>query len=264
MTGGPGRFGQPELPDRPPPAGLFTRGYDRAGTDELVAELLAQLQQRSARLSTVERENRRLRAERDAERHAERVHQVEGSIGVLSSAQQDAERIMAEADAYRERAAAESERMRAEARHAADAVLAAAHARSQDVDRREQQARLTQEELLRQTQYLRSVREAAGTQVLRFLNGIVDHVAEEFGAALPAAATDSAVTDSAVIDSAVIDSAVTTGAGPTAAPAVSIPPTGRSGRAFPQLPMVAAAPRARAPRVRREPRGHVRRLAGRW
>ncbi len=241
MTAGPGRFGQPDLPDRPPPAGLFTRGYDKASTDELVNELLAQIQERTTRLYTVERENRRLRAERSAEVHAARVSEVEDSIAVLSTAQQDADRVMAEADAYREQVAAEAERMRKEARRAAEAILAEAHARSQEVDRREQQIQLTQDELRRQTEYLRSVRDAAGTQVLRVLNGIVDHVAAEFGAADPAAVSSGA-------------------AEPPADP-------GSPGRPFPQLPpapggLGAAAPPMRV-RRRREPRGHVRHLAGR-
>lgn len=242
MTAGPGRFGQPDLPDRPPPAGLFARGYDKTGTDELVAELTAQIQEQTTRLYTVERENRRLRAERSAEQHAARVTEVEDSIAAISVAQHDADRIMAEADAYRERVAAETERMRVEARRAAEAILADAHARTQELDRREEQVRLTHDELDRQTEYLRTVRDAAGTQVLRFLNGIVDHVAAEFGAADPAAVVDGAVT----------------------APRRPMQPP----RGFPQLPAVpvgtgrAAAPPHRT-RARREPRGHVRHLAGR-
>lgn len=244
MTAGPSRFGQPDLPDRPPPAGLFARGYDRVGTDELIARLTARLQELTTRLYTVERENRRLRAERSAEQHAARVSEVQDSIEVLTTAQRSADAVMAEADVHREQVAAESERMRDEARRAAQAILADAHARSQEVDRREQQARLSQDELGRQTEYLRSVRDAAGTQVLRFLNGIVDHVAEEFGAADPAAAAG--------------------GPSPTAGHAA--PPM----RPFPALPArpgaddqppgTGAGPSAR---VRREPRGYVRHLAGR-
>lgn len=253
MTAGPGRFGQPELPDRPPPAGLFARGYDRVGTDELVTELTARIQECTTRLYTVERENRRLRAERSAEEHSERVSQVHDSIGVLSTAQRDADQVMAEADAYRERVAAESERLRTEARRAAEALLADTQARARDIEqqarRTQEQARLTQDELERQTGYLRSVREAAGTQVLGFLNSMVDHLAAEFGAADPAAVPGGAAP----------------AAGPTPARADRA-----AARLFPPLPAVPAAhggsrgagsgQRARA---RREPRGHVRHLAGR-
>lgn len=261
MTAGPGRFGQPELPDRPPPAGLFTRGYDRAGTDELVAELTARLQERTARLYTVERENRRLRAERAAEAHSARVAEVEDSISILASAQENADQTVAEADAYREQAAAEVERLRAEARREAEAIMADARAQSRalaersaaEAADRERRARQQQEELRRQTDHLRAVRDAAGTQMLSFLDGLVDHVAAEFGLADPAAMTPDGPTP--LVRSR------------TPRPAPALP----AGLTLPGPGPTAAAPTRRGgalvaghrPRRRRQPREHVRHLAGR-
>lgn len=254
MTAGPGRFGQPDLPERPPPAGLFARGYDRAGTDELVADLTARLQERTARLYTVERENRRLRAERTAEAHAARVSEVEDSISILTAAQENADQTMAEADAYRERVIEEVERLRADARRDAEAILTDARARSREVvgridaeaADRERQAQHQQEVLRRQTEYLRTVRDAAGTQMLSFLNGLVDRVADEFGAADPAAVPSAGKPTGTVRPTPV------TGGVPAALPALN---------AAAALPAARAAARPR--RFRREPRGHVRHLAGR-
>ena len=133
------------------------------------------------------------------------------AISVLTSAQQTADRTVAEADGYSARVMSEARDLYEDARRnaavleqeaedKARAVYEDASSRADAIERETiakiEQLELTsmsaQKELDAQTAYLRTLRDATRTQMEAFLEGLLDRVAEEYGRAHPMAAAEAA------------------------------------------------------------------------
>jgi hypothetical protein len=110
------------------------------------------------------------------------------AVNIISAAQRTADSTVAEADSY-------SARVMAEARAAYEDARTRGAQLEQEAEERVRAlstaAQLHQEELDKQTAYLRTLRDATRTQMQKFLEGMLDHVAEEYGRAHPFAAAAS-------------------------------------------------------------------------
>lgn len=163
------------------------------GVDRLHAELV---------MARAEIDQLRARIERDS-----RTSEVEQAIGVLTTAQQTADQTVADADEYSRRVMAEAQSVYEDARRnaavleqeaetKAQAVYQDALQRAAAIDREnsdlvtllEQNAASTRQELEQQTMYLKTLRDSTRTQIESFLEGLLDHLAVEYGKADPAAA----------------------------------------------------------------------------
>ena len=129
------------------------------------------------------------------------------AISVLTSAQQTADRTVAQADDYSARVMSEARDLFEDARRNSatleqeteekarhvyeDALSRAATLERETKDKLAEltlSAKTAQQELDTQTAYLRTLRDASRTQIEAFLEGLLDHVAEEYGRAHPLAA----------------------------------------------------------------------------
>ena len=186
-----------------PASHAFGRGYDPREVDAyaarcaaLVDDLRQQLQAQAQQISEL-----RDRIERDS-RSQEVVH----AVSILTSAQQTADRTVAEADSYstkvmsdarnlyedaRRNAATLEQETEAKAKHVYDEALARASSLERETEQRvadlTMSAVTAQAELDQQTAYLRTLRDATRTQMEVFLEGMLDRVAEEYGKAHPLA-----------------------------------------------------------------------------
>jgi len=193
-----------------------TRGFSRAGYDPqevdtflvrsaaAVDRLTTQLTAAEHHLRDAQAETARLwdRIDRDS-----RTDEVQQAVTVLTSAQITADATVAHADEYSARVMTEARDLYEDTRRNA-AILEQEtqdKARAQYEDallrveayERENEGRLAQltlntaiaqQELDGQTAYLRTLRDAAGIQLEKFLEGLLDHLAQEYGRAHPDAA----------------------------------------------------------------------------
>ena len=186
----------------------FGRGYDQHEVDAFVqrcATLVDGLQGRLAEV-TAGYESQiaelRERIERDS-----RSNEVAQAMSVLITAQQTADKTVAQADEYsatvmsearalyedtRRNAATLQQETEDKARHVYEEALGRAEAIEREATDRVKRMNLNSEsvqaELDQQTAYLRTLRDTSRIQIQTFLEGLLDHVAEEYGRAHPIAA----------------------------------------------------------------------------
>ena len=194
------------------PAKGFSRGgYDAQEVDRFLRLGAAAVDRLNGRLVAAEQRLREAGAQiqelRDRIERDSRTNEVQHAISVLTTAQITADSTVAQADEYSARVMTEARDLYDDARRDAAvlqqetedksrAVYEDALQRVADVERENQQrlAQLTlaavsaQNELDEQTTYLRTLRDAASIQMQKFLEGMLDHVAEEYGRAHPMAA----------------------------------------------------------------------------
>jgi DivIVA domain-containing protein len=182
----------------------FGHGYEQHGVDSFIDRCAAVVDHLREQLRRQQDEiaGLRERIERDS-----RSNEVQHAISVLSQAQQTADKTVAQADEYSARVMAEARDLYEDTRRnvatleqetedKAKGVYDDALARAATVEREAQDrvAQLTltaataQTELDSQTAYLRTLRDATRTQLEVFLEGLLDHVAGEYGRAHPMAA----------------------------------------------------------------------------
>ena len=182
----------------------FGHGYEQHAVDVFIDRCSAVVDHLRNRLSQQEAEiaGLRQRVERDS-----KSNEVQHAISVLSQAQQTADKTVAQADEYSTRVMAEARDLYEDARRNAatleqetedkargvyDDALARAATLEREAQDRVSQLTLTaataQTELDSQTAYLRTLRDATRTQLEVFLEGLLDHVAGEYGRAHPMAA----------------------------------------------------------------------------
>jgi DivIVA domain-containing protein len=183
------------------------RGYDEQQVGSFVANTAAVVDRLRDHLARQAAEINQLREriERDST-----SNEVAHAISVLTSAQQTADRTVAEADGYSARVMSEARDLYEDARRnaavleqeaedKARAVYDDATSRAEAIERETvakiEQLELTsmsaQKELDAQTAYLRTLRDATRTQMEAFLEGLLDRVAEEYGRAHPMAAAEA-------------------------------------------------------------------------
>jgi DivIVA domain-containing protein len=161
-------------------------GYDPAHVDAFIERCAASLEQQTARLHGQEKEIAALKRRIMEPDNQDRVLQ---SLNVLTKAQLTADSTVANANAYSGRVMAEARSMYDDARRRAAEMVEEAHRQATaaaDV------AASTHGELERQTAYLRTLRDVTRIQMEKFLGGLLDHVAAEYGKAQPSAAEAAA------------------------------------------------------------------------
>jgi DivIVA domain-containing protein len=184
------------------------RGYDEQQVGSFVANTAAVVDRLRDHLARQAAEINQLRERIDRDSTS---NEVAHAISVLTSAQQTADRTVAEADGYSARVMSEARDLYEDARRnaavleqeaedKARAVYDDATSRAEAIERETvvkiEQLELTsmsaQKELDAQTAYLRTLRDATRTQMEAFLEGLLDRVAEEYGRAHPMAAAEAA------------------------------------------------------------------------
>jgi DivIVA domain-containing protein len=186
----------------------FGRGYDQHEVDSFVvrcAQIVDRLRARmDERVAQCEAEIARLqdRIERDS-----RSNEVAQAMSVLITAQETADKTVAQADGYSAKVMAEARELYEDtrrnaatleqetedkARHVYEEALSRAETIEREAHEKVAQltltAQSTQQELDQQTAYLRTLRDATRVQIESFLEGLLDHVADEYGRAHPMAA----------------------------------------------------------------------------
>jgi DivIVA domain-containing protein len=186
----------------------FGRGYDQHEVDSFVVRCAAAVDQLRAQLRDQDAGHRaeiaRLqdRIDRDS-----RSNEVAHAISVLTTAQQTADKTVAQADDYsarvmteardlyedaRRNAATLEQETEEKAKHVYEDALRRSETLQRETDEKVAQLTLSavtaQQELDAQTAYLRTLRDATRTQMEAFLEGLLDHVADEYGKAHPMAA----------------------------------------------------------------------------
>jgi cell division septum initiation protein DivIVA len=160
----------------------YGRGYERRMVDEFVSWTAQTFDSMQEEFDALQAEITRLRQRVIDGPHEEDVVQA---VHIISNAQRTADGIIAEADAY-------SARVMSEARAAYDDASRRGAKVEQDAEenvrRLTLQSQVHQDELDKQTAYLRTLRDATRTQMEKFLAAMLDHVASEFGRAHPIAA----------------------------------------------------------------------------
>lgn len=186
----------------------FGRGYDQHEVDsfvvrcaQVVDRLRARMDEASARYEAQIAELKD-RIDRDS-----RSNEVAQAMSVLITAQQTADKTVAQADGYsakvmaearelyedtRKNAATLEQETEDKARHVYEEALSRAEAiereASERVERMNLNSEAVQAQLDEQTTYLRTLRDTSRIQIQTFLEGLLDHVAEEYGKAHPIAA----------------------------------------------------------------------------
>jgi hypothetical protein len=133
-----------------------------------------------------------------------RGEEVIQAVNIITAAQQTADSTVAQADSYSRRVMAEARAAYEDARRRGEQLELEAQQRVDDLAL---SATMHQEELDRQTAYLRTLRDATRTTMQKYLEGLLDHVAEEYGRAHPlaagAASTSGSVTAAESVDETV-------------------------------------------------------------
>ena len=195
--------------------GFARGGYDPQEVDAFLQRCATAVDQLNGRLASAEQQLADARAEvgqlkQRVERDS-RSTEVEQAVSLLTTAQITADNIVAEADDYSARVMAEATSLYDDTRRNAaileretqekatavydDAVRRVADLERENEDRVAQltlSAATAQKELDGQTAYLRTLRDASRVQMEKFLEGLLDHVSEEFGRAHPMAAEAAA------------------------------------------------------------------------
>ncbi|TKV59257.1 DivIVA domain-containing protein [Nakamurella flava] len=180
------------------------QGYDTEEVDAFLERCADGVERLHADLAAARAEIAQLRDKMDRD---SRSTEVEQAISVLTTAQQTADQTVADADDYSRRVMAEAQStyedarrnaavLEQEAEEKARAVYDEALQRAVSISREnadyvellEQNAAAAQQRLEQQTMYLRTLRDSTRTQMESFLEGLLDHLATEYGKADPAAA----------------------------------------------------------------------------
>ena len=186
----------------------FGRGYDQHEVDSFVVRCSQVVDRLRARVDETSAHYESQIAElKDRIDRDSRSNEVAQAMSVLITAQQTADKTVAQADDYsakvmsearelyedtRKNAATLEQETEDKARHVYEEALS----RSETIEREATDkvaqltltAQSTQQELDQQTAYLRTLRDATRVQIESFLEGLLDHVAEEYGRAHPIAA----------------------------------------------------------------------------
>ncbi|HEY5879864.1 MAG TPA: DivIVA domain-containing protein [Nakamurella sp.] len=186
----------------------FGRGYDQHEVDSFVVRCAQAVDRLRARIDevTARHESQVAELQERIERDS-RSNEVAQAMSVLITAQQTADKTVAQADEYSAKVMAEARELYEDTRKNAATleqetedkarhVYEEALSRAETIEREatEQVAQLTltahtaQQELDQQTTYLRTLRDTSRVQIQSFLEGLLDHVADEYGKAHPIAA----------------------------------------------------------------------------
>ena len=161
-------------------------GYDHQAVEAFVERCAASVEQLSTRVREREQEIERLQRRVMEPDNQDRVLQ---SLSILTKAQQTADTTVANANAYSGRVMAEARSLYDDARRQAAELADEAHRQAEDAA---DAVAAEHGEVERQTVYLRTLRDVTRTQMEKFLIGLLDHVAEEYGRAHPEAAEAAA------------------------------------------------------------------------
>jgi DivIVA domain-containing protein len=158
----------------------FGRGYDESEVDAFIDRCAGEIQRLTKRIEELEAQ-----AQDVAPQPPDNEQIVLHSVSILTTAQQTADGIVRNADDYSARVMAEARAVYEDARRKSatmleDAQLQATEAMNEATERHD--------EIARQTVYLQTLRDSTQVQVQTFLTGLLDHVSNEYGRALPAAA----------------------------------------------------------------------------
>ena len=191
--------------------GFGKGGYEPADVDSFLSRSGAAVDRLNVRLAEVEQSLADAQAEiaqlRDRIDRDSRSSEVEQAISVLTTAQVTADNTIAHADEYSAKVMAEAQELYETTRRNAAvleqetesksrAVYEDALRRAEAIERENEQrvaeltltAEVAQEELDSQTAYLRTLRDATRTQMEKFLEGMLDHLSDQYGRAHPIAA----------------------------------------------------------------------------
>jgi len=191
--------------------GFGKGGYESAEVDAFLSRSGAAVDRLNARLAETEQSLAQARAEiaqlQDRIDRNSRSSEVEQAISVLTTAQITADNTIAHADEYSAKVMAEAQELYETTRRNASvleqetesksrAVYEDALRRVETVERENEErlaeltltAEIAQEELDGQTAYLRTLRDATRTQMEKFLEGMLDHLSDQYGRAHPIAA----------------------------------------------------------------------------
>jgi DivIVA domain-containing protein len=186
-------------------------GYEPAEVDAFLSRSGAAVDRLNARLAQAEQALAQARARiqqlRDRIDRDSRSSEVEQAVGMLTTAQLTADNTIAHADEYSAKVMAEARELYETTRRNASvleqetesksrAVFEDAMRRAEAVERENEvrvaeltlTAEIAQEELDGQTAYLRTLRDATRTQMEKFLEGMLDHLSDQYGRAHPIAA----------------------------------------------------------------------------
>lgn len=164
------------------PASKYGRGYERRAVRDFLEQMAGVVVGLQHRVQAAEAEVGRLQ-QRVIE--GPRGEEVIQAVSVISNAQRTADAIIAEANSY-------SSRVMSEAHETYDDARRRSAQLEQDAEQHVQEitlsTRVHQDELDKQTVYLRTLRDATRAQMQAFLEGMLFHVADEYGRAHPSAA----------------------------------------------------------------------------
>jgi len=216
--------------------GFGKGGYEPAEVDAFLSRSGAAVDRLNARLAQAEQALAQARARiqqlRDRIDRDSRSSEVEQAVSMLTTAQLTADNTIAHADEYSAKVMAEARELYETTRRNASvleqetesksrAVFEDAMRRAEAVERENEvrvaeltlTAEIAQEELDGQTAYLRTLRDATRTQMEKFLEGMLDHLSDQYGRAHPIAAqAANGGVAGAVAAGAVTAGAVTAGA----------------------------------------------------
>lgn len=191
--------------------GFGKGGYEPAEVDAFLSRSGDAVDRLNARLAQAEQALAQARARiqqlRDRIDRDSRSSEVEQAVGMLTTAQLTADNTIAHADEYSAKVMAEARELYETTRRNASvleqetesksrAVFEDAMRRAEAVERENEvrvaeltlTAEIAQEELDGQTAYLRTLRDATRTQMEKFLEGMLDHLSDQYGRAHPIAA----------------------------------------------------------------------------
>ncbi len=191
--------------------GFGKSGYEAAEVDEFLSRSAAAVDRLNAQLTDTEQALADARAEiqqlRERVDRDSQSSEVEQAVTVLTTAQVTADNTITYADDYSARVMAEAQELYDTTRRNATVLEQETESKSRAVyedalrrvaalerENEERVAELTlsaeiaQEELDGQTAYLRTLRDATRIQMEKFLEGMLDHLSEQYGRAHPIAA----------------------------------------------------------------------------
>ena len=219
-----------------PQAKGFGRGYDPHGVDEVIARCASTVELLASRLAATRSELAAARAEVD---HLRAESQSERAMQLLKSAQAKADEIVTKAMAEQERAAEEARAWMEQARtdaatvrrenermaqqiadEAAERTAALQQLAGERLDRLTIAAELAQQEIDGEARQLQNLRDTTRAQIEDFIDGVLDHLTDQYGQAHPLAAQAAA---------AAARRAAIAGHGPAK------PPAGGRGRRAPRI-----------------------------
>jgi len=162
------------------------RGYDTASVDTFLDDVADTIDGLEQALDESSAEIKRLERRVIEGPRGEEVVQA---VNIISNAQRTADGIVAEADSYSTRVMTNARELYEDATRRVAQIEEEAEA---NLRRLALSAQIEQDELDRQTAYLRTLRDVSRTQMERFLSSMLDHVAGEYGRAHPIAAQAAA------------------------------------------------------------------------